>query len=101
MEWQMKLAKRGYGWYLALKIGKAIIAIPWFFVLMVVMICVSAVLLIWNGVKSSRATVMDLLECVADYWRSKWFKGFSRTYYRSLSYYKATTIARRTPEQAE
>ena len=79
------LAKRGYGWYLALKIGKALLlpfAVAGYPILLVIAIAyfmtkeaVGALVACIRGIPS------DWDDLIAS---RRWFSGFSRSYYNGL-----------------
>jgi len=91
-----RLARRGYGWYLALKVGKALLAVPLFVLYVPALIALVLLLAafracaeLWEGPKAIAADAMS-------FWQRKWFKGFTRAYYDNLSHYR-----RLTPEVEE
>lgn len=90
--WQ-KVAKLGYGWYLALKIGKAVIAIPYFPIVMAACLALSLLVWLWECAKSAWTIAVEVPDWVTEYWRSKWFSGFGRSYYASLSMYRKEPIS--------
>lgn len=85
----MMLAGRGYGWYLALKIGKAM-SLP-VFVTGWVVYAIAGFLFVWlagcaqAAYETGRIVASDF---IANVLRRRWFNGFSKTYYESLSHYK-------------
>lgn len=85
IEWQRRVAARGYGWYLALKIGKAAIAVPLFVLHSAWAFPLGLACYLYDAFKDCGKELFSLSR---DYWRRNWFSGFSRRHYNSLSYYK-------------
>ena len=84
----MRVASRGYGWYLALKIGKAVVAVPWFFVTMAAVLVAGVLAYSWGIIKLARDFAHEAMAMGVGYWRRNWFKGFSRQHYNHLHHYK-------------
>ena len=97
----MKLAGRGYCWYLALKIGKAASAPV--FVAGWVVYAVAGFLFVWlagcvqSAYETARIVVSDFHSNVL---RRKWLTGFSRDYYQSLDHYKPAPTAYKPEDMA-
>lgn len=85
-----RLAARGYGYYLALKIAKAAWC-PFAALLMPLVIAfyivVSLLMTIWEWLAES---FRDVLAVARDFRSRRWFSGFSRAHYESLIQYQRT-----------
>src|SRR5690606_18055565 len=80
-----RICGRGYGWYLAIKIVKAVIAIPLFPIYIVgvpVLYCVLRVLLFCKYLIAKFPYEL-YAECV-EYWGWNWFRNFSRRAYNKI-----------------
>lgn len=84
----MRLAGRGYGWYLALKVMKAA-SLPVFVSGWLVYAAVLGLFLAIGGaiVAAKEAAVFIIGDFCENVLRKKWFTGFGRAYYGSLSHY--------------
>lgn len=83
------LAAKGYGWYLALKIVKALLSVPlfvcWIGVLSVLAVCIG----VWDAIKAFAWDLpAGMVQEARDFWAKRWLSGFSRAYYSGLSHYK-------------
>jgi hypothetical protein len=90
LPWQIRIAQRGYGWYLAMKIGKALAAAPMFLLWLPLYAALGAVLWLAECVIEACKTTASVYGEAASYWRKRWFTGFSRSYYYSLDFYRPT-----------
>lgn len=86
----IKLAGRGYGWYLALKIGKAVLALPLFVIWLPAYLALGAVVWVCMSAWEAGRAVFDIGMEGVRFWRKNWFKGFSRKYYNSLHHLHET-----------
>ena len=80
-----RVCNRGYGWYVAAKIGKAICAVPMFVLTMLAITVVAILLAIRRAIESLWTEFLsDVPSMVAHYWNSRWFSGFGRKHWASL-----------------
>jgi hypothetical protein len=85
MSFLAKLAGRGYHWYLPLKIGKALVAVPLFVLWLPVYAVAGTVVVLLTVTKMMLLEIpVEIFNEARDYWKRKWFRGFSRAFYRSL-----------------
>lgn len=84
----MRLAARGYGWYLALKIGKALLAVPCFVAWLFLWPALALFVFVQETVKLLLSIAAEAIEGVDDFWGRPWFRGFTRRYYESLEHYQ-------------
>lgn len=80
------IAERGYGYYLALKIGKALAAIPYYPLFIAGWVVILAAIGLVFAVKAVFWTFpLAMTELFQTYWTdTRWFSGFSRAEYRRL-----------------
>jgi hypothetical protein len=83
----MRLAAKGYGWYLALKIGKAALAVPCFLLWLPLWTLLTVVVCAWEMLKIPATLAKEWIESVLEFWSKPWFRGFTRSYYKSLTHY--------------
>jgi hypothetical protein len=84
----MAIARKGYGWYLAIKVGKALL-FPVYAVVIVAAYTVAVLMFVGRSffdflvelVKALAAAPAAIAEGIHD---GVWFRGFSRAHYRDL-----------------
>ena len=87
-----RISTKGYGYFLALKILKAVIAVPWF---LVVVFFVQFVLLLFALKTALKGIFWEYPKAMSEgvmlYWSQPWFRNFSRAFYRK-HYHKPEPI---------
>ena len=95
MDWRHRISAKGYGWYLALKISKAMLAIPMFPLYVLAMLGLAALLGLWYA---SRGLFWEfprhMAASVADYWTWNWFRNFDRRFWHRKFVWEATATIR-------
>lgn len=83
-EFLRSIAAKGYGWYLLLKVCKAVISVPMFAAYVVFWTLAAAVLAAWFAVKGVLWDFPKMMTAtMAEYWERPWFRNFGRGWYRS------------------
>lgn len=85
MSHMQRICNKGYGWYVAAKVVKAVCAVPAFLLLMIVMPVLAFLLAVRRAIECLWSEFLaDLPSMVAHYWKGRWFSGFSRKHWASL-----------------
>jgi hypothetical protein len=82
------VAKRGYGWYLALKVLQALAAPVMLALLTAWLLILAPLALLIEWGKSAWALLLECIGYYAEFFGRRWLSGFSRAYYHSLRKYQ-------------
>lgn len=86
--WLRYIAGQGYGWYLALKIGKAACLPLWVVGWLVYALLGGAFVFLGGCFVAAKETAGVIVrDFAANVLRPRWFSGFSRVYYNGLHRY--------------
>jgi len=80
-----KICNRGYGFYLAFKILKALIAVPWFIICAILIAIITPIYYFCVMIKTIFTEVLpEIGQMVVDYWSKPWFRHFSKDFWLYL-----------------